>query len=389
MSLLYAKLQEVGGVFATLNESKLKNIIQLSCCILKSRSCNLQKCRDELSGVTGEFNLKPDTAYARLKRVFQTGAVDPILKIVFLLTLYLLRPSGQVLLIVDRTDFQLGGLKWSNLLVFGMEWNKVFIPLVWRDLGQRGNSTQKDRTLLLDRLLAWWKASGLALPAFCLTADREFTGHDWLTDLDKRGLDYVIRIKSSLRFEVWHNGQLTNRTMHLKTLARYMRRYGKKSMEIVIGGSIIVNVMIFPQENPKDKEDFVLLVTNLDYWEQCRDIFRRRWPIECCFKHLKTNGYDLEDHHLEGVHKSVILFAIVSLVYVLTVFEGVEQGFDKKVKYKKYPNAKRYHEMSLFRYGLYFLKQKIQSTQQFAAHLVAIIDAILKNVILIKNGVQP
>ena len=111
MSSLYAKLQEIGGIFATLNQSKLSNIIQLSCCILKSRSCNLQKCRDELSGVTGELNLKQDTAYARLKRVFQTGAINPILKTVFLFTLYLLKPSGRILLIVDRTDFQIGPIQ--------------------------------------------------------------------------------------------------------------------------------------------------------------------------------------------------------------------------------------------------------------------------------------
>jgi len=71
MSSLYAKLQKIGGVFTTLGQRKLYNVIQLSCYILKSRSCNLQKCRDELSGVTGKLNLKQDTAYARLKRVFQ------------------------------------------------------------------------------------------------------------------------------------------------------------------------------------------------------------------------------------------------------------------------------------------------------------------------------
>ena len=85
MSSLYAKLQKIGGIFATLSQSKLYNIIQLSCYILKSHSCNLQKCRDELSGVTGELTLKQDTTYARLKQVFQTGAVEPILKEVLVL----------------------------------------------------------------------------------------------------------------------------------------------------------------------------------------------------------------------------------------------------------------------------------------------------------------
>ena len=154
MSPLYTKLQEIGGVLACLSASKLKNILQLSCCILKTRSCNLQKCRDELSSVTGEQDLKQDTAYARLKRVFQTGLIDPVLKVIFLLILYLLNPKGRALLVVDRTDFQIGGHFWANLLVFGLVWKGVFIPIVWRDLGQRGNSSQQDRVQLLDRLLA-------------------------------------------------------------------------------------------------------------------------------------------------------------------------------------------------------------------------------------------
>ncbi|MEZ4994107.1 MAG: hypothetical protein R2824_27015 [Saprospiraceae bacterium] len=125
MSPLYTKLQEIGGVLACLSGSKLKNILQLSCCILKTRSCNLQKCRDELSSVTGEQDLKQDTAYARLKRVFQTGLIDPALKAIFLFILYLLHPREQALLVVDRTDFQIGGRFWANLLVFGLVW-KVF-----------------------------------------------------------------------------------------------------------------------------------------------------------------------------------------------------------------------------------------------------------------------
>ena len=94
MSPLYAKLQELGGVFASISESKLKNILQLSCCILKTRNCNLQKCRDDLSSMTGEQGLKQVTAYSQLKRVFQTGIIDPVLKTIFLLILYLLDPKS-------------------------------------------------------------------------------------------------------------------------------------------------------------------------------------------------------------------------------------------------------------------------------------------------------
>lgn len=389
MSPLYTKLQEIGGVLACLSGSKLKNILQLSCCILKTRSCNLQKCRDELSSVTGEQDLKQDTAYARLKRVFQTGLIDPALKAIFLFILYLLHPREQALLVVDRTDFQIGGRFWANLLVFGLVWKGVFIPLVWRDLGQRGNSSQQDRIQLLDRLLAWWKASGLELPLFCLTADREFTGQDWLMDLEQRGLEYVIRIKSNLRFQVWHNGQLKDHGMSLKTLARYMMKYQRSKMEVILKGTIVTNVMRLPQEDPKDKEPFVLLITNLEDWQLCQSIFRQRWPIECCFKHLKSNGFDLEDIHLEGKHKTELLFGMITLVYVLAVYQGNINGYEQQVKWKQYPKAKVYRQQSLFRFGLYQLKQIVRSLDQFVDFLYQLVMNISQKFILINYGVQP
>lgn len=375
MSPLYTKLQELGGLCTTISSTKLKNILQISCCILKTRSCNLQKCRDELAGVTGETALKQQTAYARLKRVFQTGVILPLLKALFLLILYLIKPNAGSLLILDRTEFGVG-CRWVNLLVIGLEWHGVFVPLVWRDLGERGISSQKDRIALLDRLLAWWKASKVPLPVLCIVGDREFTGHDWLMALENRKLQYVVRIKSNLRFEVWLNEQVKNRKVSLKVLARYMAKYGKSQVEVLIKGSIITKVMMFDQENPNDKEPFVLLITNLVDPDKVQAIFRRRWPIECCFKHMKSNGFNLEDLHLEGQHKIDLLFGILAFVYVLAIRQGVIDGFDQVVKLKQANNGKWYPEQSLFRYGLYQLKLLVKELEHLVDYLIKMIEQI-------------
>lgn len=375
MSPLYTKLQELGGLWTTLSSAKLKNLLQISCCILKTRSCNLQKCRDELSSITGETTLNQDTAYARLKRVFQTGVVETLLKSLFLMILHLVNPGSSSLLILDRTEFGIGK-RWVNLLVIGLEWHGVFVPLVWTDLGERRISSQQDRIALMDQLLAWWKASTIPLPVLCIVGDREFTGHDWLMALEKREIDYVIRIKSNLRFPVWFKGKLKDRLIKLKVLARYMIKHQLSQMEIVIDQSIITRLMLLPQEKADAKEPYVLLITNLVDWQRAQQIFRRRWPIECCFKHLKSNGFDLEDLHLEGQHKINLLFAILTFVYVLAIHQGILSGFKDKVSLKKAANGKVYPKQSLFRFGLYQLKLLVKELDQLIDYLVRLIEYI-------------
>lgn len=392
MSPLYAKLQEIDGPWSNLSSSKLKNILQLSCCILSSRSCNLQKCRDELSAITGKGDLKQETAYARLKRVFQTGVITPVLKTLFLLVLHLVKPDENCLLILDRTEFSVGK-RWVNLLVIGLEWHGVFVPLVWKDLGKRRLSRQQERIDLLDRLLAWWKASRVALPILCLTGDREFTGQHWIMALDTRNINYVIRIKSNLRFPVWFSGQLKDRYIQLKVLARYMDKTVQPSMEVVVQGTLITNIVKLPQENPKDKEDFILLITNLQDKEQCQTIFRRRWPIECCFKHMKSNGFDLEELNLEGQHKVELLFGILSFVYVLAIRQGIINQYEDVVPIKQYAGGKAYRQQSLFRFGLFHLKKIVKELKHLMTHLIKLIIEInppikCKKLIFKKSVVQ-
>ena len=336
--------------------------------------------------------MKQETAYARLKRVFQTGQVRCILKALFLLVLHIVAPDSKALLIMDRTEFSVGR-RWVNLLVIGLEWHGVFVPLVWRDLGQRRVSQQQERVDLLDQLLAWWKASKIPLPTLCLTGDREFTGQDWIMALEKRGLHYVIRIKSNLRFPVWFQERLKDRLIPLKTLARYMIKYRLPLMEVVVNGTLVTHVMLMPQENPKDKENFILLITNLKDWNECRAIFRRRWPIECCFKHLKKNGFDLEGLHLQGQHKIDLLFGLLTFVYVLAIQQGIIKAFHRTVRLKKFDKGKVYPEQSLFRFGLFQLKQLVKELQHLVSFLMELIDYIhskakCKNLIFVKSVVQ-
>ena len=378
MNPLFVKLQEIGGIYATLSENKLINLLTVACCILKTRTTCLLKCRDEVGSITGERTIKRSTAYKRLIRVFQTGVVRPIHKTVFLLVLHIMHPSMGPYLILDRTDFSIGG-RWVNLLVMGIEWHGIFIPLVWKDLGKRKSSNLAERLEVLDQLLAWWKASGLPLPILQLLGDREFIGKKWITALIKRELQFVIRMKSNLRFPVWFKGQFKDRAVSLKAIERYMKIKCLKKMQVIVDGTHIVNLMRMPQENPRDKESFVLLLTTLEDWAQAQKAYRKRWPIECCFKHMKTNGFNLEDLNLEGQHKVDLIFSILTLVYVLAVQQGILNHYHQKVKTITYSDGKTGPAESLFRFGLFFLKQQVQNLKELVQLILVTIDRLLYN----------
>ena len=63
MNPLLTKLQELGGIYAQVNQSKLKHILILACCILKTRTTCIKKNRDEVASVTGERALKRSSVY--------------------------------------------------------------------------------------------------------------------------------------------------------------------------------------------------------------------------------------------------------------------------------------------------------------------------------------
>ncbi|MEZ4773092.1 MAG: transposase [Bacteroidia bacterium] len=58
--------------------------------------------------------------------------------------------------------------------------------------------------------------------------------------------------------------------------------------------------------------------------------YKLRWKIECMFKHLKTNGYHLEDLNLKDAGKTRLMMALVATAYLL----ALREGWRRKRKYR-------------------------------------------------------
>ena len=161
-----------------ITEKKLSQLLLVGACLLAVGSTNLSRAAKRMGKILGE-PLKYNTAYARLKRFFQSGDTESIFQYVCILIINTFAQSPDCYLLLDRTNWKLGKLH-INLLVIGLLYRDVFIPLVWVDLGRAGNSNAQQRLDLVDKLTAWWALSKVEMPQLYIAGDREFIGFNWL-----------------------------------------------------------------------------------------------------------------------------------------------------------------------------------------------------------------
>ncbi len=86
------------------------------------------------------------------------------------------------------------------------------------------------------------------------------------------------------------------------------------------------------------------------------------------FKHLKSNGFKLEEINLDGENRSRLMMAVVVIVYTLSVCEGLKDY--KKVPVNKYKIGLQTKACSVFRLGLDKPASFCFNMETFLAYLI-------------------
>ncbi len=363
-----AKIAGFRDCFREIGDLKFAALLFVSTCILSARNSNLHIAVDFAPLSDKKSSLK--AKHTRLLRFFATGLGDLLLRGVLRTVLRLALRSGTACcMAMDRTDWQFG-TTWRNLLVIGLCFRGYLIPLVWVDIGHRGNSNVETRLALLDRLQHWWPTNEVPLKTYPLVADREFGGEFWLLQIAKRGFAFVVRLKSNRQMFVWLNGKLRQKATQLRAIRRYLKKNRLKSIEVAIADEYICALVCLPNPTLRDKEPFIYLLTNLDGPESAGELYRLRWTIECCFKHLKKNGFDLEAQGFQREHQVEIIMAVLVLVYTVCVLQGLLEetvliAQNMKIPTKTYKNGQTYRDRSLFRKGLSVITASITRIKNY------------------------
>jgi len=137
-------------------------------------------------------------------------------------------------------------------------------------------------------------------------------------------------------------------------------------------------VALCHQDGPQSADPLVLLVSNLSWSRQIiAERYRIRWTTECFFKHLKSNGFDLEQLGFQSPQKIRLLVAIVVVLYVICVAEGLRQFHRIRAKNTNAHEPLRLRE-ALFRKGYSVVVNELVNIAHFVDWLLTRLTKPLK-----------
>lgn len=339
--MLSPHLRKFSDFYEKYGYGAVKNIWLLTCLIPIARTVNLYKLKDHVGGLLGKSNIEPMSHYRRLTRFFvDWGGEEDFLHDLLRLNLRFLKKMGFKTLVMDGTSWKFGQTK-VHYLVLSVLVNGVAVPIYWVQLGKLGSSSQAEREKMFEKALSLYDLSGMTL-----LADREYIGTTWFKYLKAKKIHFVIRMRmGDFESDVDAAQGKSYWAMFEKCAAK--DKIVKK--QVFIGGEAYTMVMM---PNPKHdaKEPVLIFLTTLPDAKKAAELYVKRWKIECLFRHLKTNGYNLEDINLRDAGKNLLMFAIVATAYVLAIREGLKR--QAKISMNLYADGSKWPETSIFREGL-------------------------------------
>ena len=143
---------------------------------------------------------------------------------------------------------------------------------------------------------------------------------------------------------------------------------------MAIGNTTYTFVMI---KNPKNdpKEPYIYFISDLKDGQAIANHYLKRWKIECCFKHLKSNGFNIEDINLKDDDKIELMMGVLAIVYLIAVSEGLLRHLKKPIPLKKYKNGKTYLSTSIFRIGMTIIQTIFTNISKLINHIIKLLES--------------
>lgn len=350
----------------------VKNFWLLTCLIPLARTVNLNKLKDYVGGVLGTEAVKPPSHYRRLVRFFlDWGGKEPFFEDIVQMNLRLLKKLGCKTLVMDGTSWMIGETA-VHYLVLSVLVGTVAVPIYWVQLEKAGSSSQAERKEMFDKANSLFDLSGMTL-----LADREYIGWEWFKYLKDNKIHFVIRMRMG-DYEADVNAAAGN--SYYKMYEKCAQKNKIINKQVWIGENAYTIVMM-PNPKANATEPVFIFLTTLPDAKKAAQSYVKRWKIECLFRHLKTNGYNLEDLNLRDKGKNLLLFAIVATSYILAIREGWSRR--KQIPLNCYADGSQWPEVSIFRHGLAILTSICLDFIRFLIHVRRALSA--KNHALFKN----
>ena len=361
----------------------LKNTLIVSQSILHAGTVNLNKVKNSVPHVRASGQGTAHGDYKLLTRYFDQGKVvtqadqlhyECLMKGLRTLCWLVLFERNKRIKAKHLKYLLLDGTKWDwgdetiHLMTLCVMVNDVAIPIWWEDLGKAGHSSQKERIELLQQAMSQYNLKGMTL-----LADREYIGKKWFKYLDNSGLYFVIRLKEGIYHE--QVNAVGGRTWsQLKSAAKQKTKGRKVSKRISID-ELDLHYIVLKNPRPDAEDELVYLLTNRHSPTEAARLYQWRWQIEVCFKHLKSNGVNLEAMNVEGKTKRHLMMAIAVFVYILAIREGLLKECRDGIRWVcDKASGFEYRAVSVFLKGMDIVRRKALNLMQFIRYLRKITD---------------
>ena len=361
-----------------LPRNTLKNTLIVSQSILHAGTVNLNKVKNSVPYIRRSEDKTASADYKFLTRYFDQGKVitqedtqhyEQLMQGIRSLC-WLILFHGNSRIKAKRVKYLLlDGTKWDcanqtiHLMTLCVMVDDVAIPIWWEDLEKAGHSSQHERIMMLKEVMDNYNLKGMTL-----LADREYAGKEWFKFLTNSGLYFVIRLKEGIYHEYINSGIGAN-WQQLKDQAIQKPKGKKVAKKITMEGLSLWYVVI-KNPRPDAEDELVYLLTNLNSPTQASKLYQWRWQIEVCFKHLKSNGINLEAMNVKGKYKRHLMMSIAVLVYILTIREGLLKEYQSGIRWVlDKASGFEYRAVSVFLKGMDIIRRKLLNLKQFTRYL--------------------
>lgn len=354
-------LEQVKELCPNIPGHHLMNLLTTVQCISLARSTNLAKAKDHVAQVIGgsvAAQAKPQSNYTRLIRTVRSSVSEYHEE-----STQALHQFGRLLtsdfkqrsilkahqLIIDGTKFEFRGDK-VHFLTLCVVVEGIGLPIASLDLAKKGHSSQKER-------MDWFSEIGeqFNFKGMVLLGDREYVGKEWFNYLTSKKIDFVVRIKKGIYHEAVNNSPGRSQSQMCEKLRKNKKVKRVSKLIILYGQEYRYIVLRNPKSDHPKEDEFVFLLTSLKSSALASNHYRVRWQIEVTFKHLKSNGFDLEAMRVEGTDKRNLLMLMASVAFVMMAARGARfyRQFPKSRQTKMDPQRKvRTLVHSVFRTGM-------------------------------------
>lgn len=272
------KISELKGIlsgFLPWNKARLDCFARMLLALFTVRTVNLKEL-----AIAFNSPAQLDSRYKRLKRFFAGFKLDSSKVALWIFKLFF-SEQKKVYLTIDRTNWFWGKAK-INILMIGIAYEGLAIPVFWQLLNKAGNASAKEHISILQRFVR-------KLGKHCILGvlgDREFASGKLFQWLIENKIPFYIRIKD--------NSVVCVRKNKLCTAKKLFNDLHLKEQKCFGMAIWIFDTKVYLAGSRSERGQLMVVATNQKPIHAI-SIYLRRWEIENLFQGLKSRGFRMEE----------------------------------------------------------------------------------------------